>query len=204
MDIGCPLGHRLQGGSKMKRYQYVALLVVTTVSVGWAQSTQVWIEPAEPVAWEPITLYVSGVLGPTYGYSLQDTRLTWRLNTVTVEMFWTGPRPGMQFQTFHSYEEQVDLGSLPEGRYTAKVQVYVDGHNGGGLARTRFEVRPGEDSSQDAGIDSYDDSFDPWGDLGDLNRPLVLVVPSTSYMATGGVFQARFRFDNHNPGNAIR
>jgi hypothetical protein len=104
---------------------------------------KIWIEPEEPVASEPATLYVSGEW-PTAGYVLDARARSTSGNSVTVKMYWTRPT-GDVAQVVTAYQEQVDLSTLREGTCTLKVDCYLNRIRVD-WAQMSFEVKPGEDN----------------------------------------------------------
>ena len=107
----------------------------------------IWIEPAEPVASEPVTLHVSGEW-PTAGYTLDARARSTSGNNVTVRLYWTRPTDPVA-QVVTPYEEQVNLDNLREGTCTLKVDCYLNRIRVD-WATISFEVKPGDDTSSNS------------------------------------------------------
>ncbi len=107
----------------------------------------IWIEPEEPVASEPATLYVSGEW-PTTGYTLDARARSTSGNSVTVRLYWTRPT-GNVAQVVTPYEEEIDLHTLREGTCTLKVDCYLNRIRVD-WAEMSFEVKPGDDTSSNS------------------------------------------------------
>jgi len=154
-QAGVSLGTLAQGSHRVTVQSYHARRWVGTkrVSFNVAEALandqsncidEIWVEPVEPVAREPITLHVSGEW-PTAGYSLDVLATSIFGNNASVRMHWTPPT-GPVAQVITPYEKQVALDSLPEGTATVKVECYLDGTrvDWDGMS---FEVQPGDTSS---------------------------------------------------------
>jgi hypothetical protein len=154
-QAGASLGTLAQGSHRVTVQSYYAGRWVGTkrVSFDVAEALvndqsdcidEIWVEPVEPVAWEPTTLYVSGEW-PTAGYSLDVSATSILGNNASVRMHWTPPT-GPVAQVITPYEKQVSLNNLAEGTATVKVECYLDGTRVD-WAEMSFEVQPGEGSS---------------------------------------------------------
>lgn len=140
----------------MKRYQFIALVLISTMPVSWAQFPQIsiparkgqiesaWIDPANPTTATPVTLHV------TTADHLDLDRIETRKSSsiFTVKVYWEDP-PGGGGGPGQAEEP---LGTLAKGSYATFVQSYYAGRLVG-TTRVSFRVAEGPSNGQSKCID---------------------------------------------------
>jgi hypothetical protein len=140
----------------MKRYHFIALVLISTMPVSWAQFPQIsiparkgviesaWVDPANPTTATPVTLHVT-----TADHLDLDRIETRKSSTMfTVKVYWKD-RPGGGGGPGQGEES---LGALAKGSYTASIQSYYGGRLVG-TKRVSFRVAEGPSNGQSKCID---------------------------------------------------
>lgn len=138
----------------MKKHQFIALVLITTMSASWAQFGQIsfparkaliesaWIDPADPTTATPVTLHVT--TADCLYTDKVETRKTGSM--FTVKVYWKDPPAGNTGSPGHA---EASLGTLEKGTYTALVQSFYGGRPvGTKYISFRVTAAPGSGASK--------------------------------------------------------
>lgn len=181
----------------MKRYQFIALVLISTMPASWAVLPQIslpgkkglienaWVAPANPTTGTPVTVHVT----TTDHVDLDRIETHKTLSMFTVKVYWQDPPAG---STGGPGQAEEPLGFLAKGSYT----VYVQSYYAGLLAsskRVSFSVTEGPSNGQSKCIDKI--WIDPEEPV--ASEPVTLHV-SGEWPTEGYTLDARLRSTTGN------